>query len=266
VTLRIRFAARLLCGGSLLAAPVLSGCAQQSDGAKSAPALEVAVAPADPAPADPKPVLTEPLPSALPTAAQPPAPKPQQFEFPGDLGGKAISRVVTPDVARPLPPDRFGAAPRPRAVPAKVLEPDTATRAIFVPPPLLPPKPAPTRPTAPAEKVPLDIGVRADNVPARPALPVAPVVTERARDVNVPPPAPALGRPATDRVTLDDPTSELGNAVVVGEVVKVPVAPSGFQKVSVPDPFEFGEQVKPKVPPAAEPSAAPVPVNPQRVK
>jgi hypothetical protein len=92
------------------------------------------------------------------------------------------------------------------------------------------------------------------------------VVTERARDVNFPPPAPTLGSPVADRVSLDDPTTEFGNAEVVAGQVKVPLAPSGFFKAVIPDPFELGEQVKPKVPPTAEPSTAPVPVNPQRVR
>jgi hypothetical protein len=46
----------------------------------------------------------------------------------------------------------------------------------------------------------------------------------------------------------------------------VPLAPAAFLKVAVPDPFEFGGQVKPKVAPAAEPGLTPVPVNPRRVK
>ena len=84
--------------------------------------------------------------------------------------------------------------------------------------------------------------------------------------MNLPPAAPVLGRPLNERVSLDDPTGELGNAVVVSGAAKVPAPANGFVKVSVPDPFELGEQVKPKVPATAEPSAAPVTVNPQRVK
>ncbi len=114
--------------------------------------------------------------------------------------------------------------------------------------------------------MPVDFGAGADGAPAKPVLPVAVVETERARDVNLPPPAPVLGRPATDRVSLDDPTGEFGNAVVVAGAVKVPLAVSGFQKVAIPDPFELAEHVKPKVPATAEPSVQPVPVNPQRVK
>jgi hypothetical protein len=40
-----------------------------------------------------------------------------------------------------------------------------------------------------------------------------------------------------------------GNATVVANAVPVTLAPSGFLKVTVPDPFELGAQVKPGVPP-----------------
>jgi hypothetical protein len=102
--------------------------------------------------------------------------------------------------------------------------------------------------------------------PTEPPRPAAPGITERARDVNLPPAMPTLGRPAGDRVSLEDPTSDFANAAIVAPPVKVPLAPASFLKVSLPDPFELGEQVKPKVPPANEPGLTPVPVNPLRIK
>jgi hypothetical protein len=235
----------------------LAGCSQPVGESKvEPPAAPVVLAqPTGGTDADPKP---QPPPKRV---APPPT-----FAFPADQAGTALARVVSPDVTRPLPAERFGASPKPRPVPAKVLEPDATAHASYVPPPLLPPKPVSAKPAAPPEKVPLDLGTGADGAPAKLVLPVAAIDTARARDVNRPPPAPVLGRPLNDRVGLDDPTSELGNAVVASGAVKVPPAASGFVKVSVPDPFELGEQVKPKVPAAAEPSAAPVTVNPQRVK
>ena len=41
---------------------------------------------------------------------------------------------------------------------------------------------------------------------------------------------------------------------------------SRLETLSLPDPFELAGQVKPRVPPAAEPGRAPVVVDPQRVK
>ena len=77
---------------------------------------------------------------------------------------------------------------------------------------------------------------------------------------------PVLGRPLNERVSLDDPTSEFANAAIVAPGVNVPLASADFVKVSLPDPFELADHVKPKVPPAAEPGLKPEVVNPQRVK
>lgn len=239
----------------------LAGCSRPAADAPEKVASAVVIAPE---PSDSMAVPAEPK-APPPAPAQPPAPPPT-FVFAPDLTGQALPRVVAPPVPAKLPDERFGAAPKPRPVPAKYLEPESAPRASYAPPPLLPAKPGATTPTAPPEKVPFSFGTGADDLPAKPVLPVAAVVTERARDVNLPPPAPALGRPLADRVPLDDPTGEVGNAVVVAGTVPVPLGVSGFLKVVVPDPFELGTQVKPSVPPAAEPAVVPVEVSPQRVK
>jgi hypothetical protein len=245
--------------------PFLLGCSQQpeaeSGAARAADPPAAVIAPPQPiAAASAKP---NPQPQPQPKA-EPPAPPPT-FPFPPDQAGKAVAKVVAPDIARPLPVKRAGAAPVPRAIPVKLLEPEALPPANLAVPPLAVPKVAGPKPAAPKEKVPLDLGAGA-SAPGKPVLPVAAVVTPRARDVELPPPAPALGRPAADRVPFDDPTGDFGNAEVVGGSVKVPLAPSGFLKVAIPDPFELGAQVKPKVPANAEPSAAPVPVTPQRTK
>lgn len=246
---------------TLLAALAFAGCSQQPPAAPSPEPGAVVVAPVVvDAPA--------PKPETQPVAAQPapPVAEPPTFKFAPDLTGRAVSKAVAPGA--PLKPqtERFGAEPKPRAVPAKYLDPDPTARAVHALPPVLPARPAPVKPVAPAERVPLTLGAGADALPVALVLPVAPVVTERARDVNVPPPAPVLARQNTERVPFDDPTSEVGNAVVVANAVPVPLGVSGFLKITVPDPFELAEQVKPSVPPAAEPSPKPVEVNPQRVK
>jgi hypothetical protein len=196
---------------------------------------------------------------------QPKPPEPAAFEYPADLGGKSVAKAVAPD--RPaLAAERFAARPRPRKLPTRLLDPEPIPRGNYSLPPLLPKKAASVKPVAPPERVPVALGAGADAVPARPTFPVAAGVTERAPDVKLPPAMPTLGRPLTERVGLDDPTAEAGNAAITSPPVKVPLAPAAFLKVSVPDPFEFGAQVKPKVPPAADPGLAPVVVDPQRVK
>lgn len=234
------------------------GCSQQSAPQPAAvvePAVAVAPQPGAPAPA----------PEARPPAPKPPEPPPT-FEFPPDLTGQALSKAIAPAPPAKLPGERFGTEPRPRATPAKYLEPDPLAKTAHALPPVAPAKLPALKPVAPAEKVPVALGAGAGELPAKIVLPVAPVVTARAPDVNVPPPAPLLGRQNTERVPFDDPTSEVGNAVIVANSVPVPLGASGFLKVTVPDPFELAEQVKPSVPPAAEPSAKPVEVNPARAK
>jgi len=202
-----------------------------------------------------------------PIAAQPPKPPepPTVFDYPTDLGGKAVVKAVTPTIAK-LPTEKLEAKPKPRIPPTRLLDPDAVTKAEFVPPPILPAKPAESKPTPPAERVPLDIGHLADAIPAKPTFPVAAGIADRARDVKLPPAMAILGRPFTERVSLEDPTAELGNTGIVAPLVRVPVPQTGFLRVSLPDPFELGEQVKPRVPPAADLGLAPVVVNPQRTK
>ncbi|WP_439622269.1 hypothetical protein [Gemmata sp.] len=206
--------------------------------------------------------------TTVPVAVQPPKPPeppPTVFDYPADLGGKAVVRAVTPSLA-PLAKEKTAPAPKPRTPPARVVDPDPVPVARYAPPPVLPPKPGESKPTPPPERVPYDLGYLADAVPEKPTFPVKPGITQRAADVKVPPALPVLGRPATDRVGLDDPTAEAGNQAIVAPLVRVGLLPAAFLKVALPDPFELGEQVKPRVPPAIDPGLAPVAVDPQRVK
>ncbi len=203
---------------------------------------------------------------AAPDPATPPAPPAPTFSFQPDLTGKELPRVVVPGVGGPLRGERSAPEPKTRSVPKKVADPDALASARYSLPPLPPPRRPGARPAAPAEKLPANFSAAGEDPSARPILPVALIITEKARDVNVPPPAPVLGRPAPDRVSLDDPTSDLANAEVVAGVVKTPLAPSAFLKVTIPDPFELAGQLKPSVPPSLAPAPEPVPVNPERPK
>jgi hypothetical protein len=235
----------------------LAGCSQAADPPARA-AVDAGVA-----------IKPEPSPPALPVTADPPKPPatPAAFEYPADLGGQAVAKATAPD--RPaLTHERAVPAPKPRALPAKLLHPDAVAKvkANYRLPLVPPTKPAAVRLVAPPERVPVELGRGTDGIPSRPTFPVAAGVTQRAPDVKLPPAMPTLGRPLAERVSLDDPTAELGHAGIVAPPVKVPVAPASFLKVTLPDPFELGAQVKPKVPPAAEPGLAPVVVDPARVK
>ncbi|MBA4190134.1 MAG: hypothetical protein C0467_19290 [Planctomycetaceae bacterium] len=242
----------------LIAALGVTGCSQSLP--ESPPPTPVVVA-------TPTPSITT-TQTVEPIAAQPPKPPepPTVFDYPTDLGGKAVQKAVTPSLGKPLTTEKFGAVPKPRTPSDRVLDPDLVTKAKYVPPPVMPAKPAEVKPTPPAERVPFDLGLLADAIPTKPTFPVSAGITERARDVKLPPALPILGRPFNERVSLDDPTAELGNMGIVSPTIRVIVVPTGFLRVTLPDPFELGEQVKPRVPPAAEPGLAPVVVNPQRVK
>lgn len=263
---------------SAVAALGLAGCSQQPPEQQAQAATNVVVA-APPAAPDQRPpvplpeAVTTPQPApravaVVPAQTKPPEPPqpPTAFEYPADLGGKAVAKAVTPAMPAFTPTEKFAFVPKPRAVPARVIDPDPVSKATYVPPPVLSPRPGNVKPTAPPERVPVELGLGADVVPAKPTFPVAAGITERAQDVKVPPRLPILGRPPIDRVSLEDPTTEYGHAAIAAPRVKVAVGLSAFLKVTLPDPFELAAQVKPKVPPTAEPGLAPVVVDPQRVK
>jgi hypothetical protein len=142
--------------------------------------------------------------------------------------------------------------------------PDGIAKPVAVRPPAASPAPAAVLPHAPAERVPFDLGVGAADVPARPSFAVAAGIVVRAKDVSDPPPLATLGRQQTDRASLDDPTAEAGGAVIVNRKIEPELGRAEFFRVILPDPFEFATQVKPVVPPAADPGLTPVVVSPMR--
>jgi hypothetical protein len=201
------------------------------------------------------------------TVSTPKAPEPPPaFEYPTDLTGPVVMRAITPELPASPSIERFGIAPLARTAPAKILNPEATVKANYTPPTIMPVLSSGVKIAPPRETVPFDLGRGADSTPGRPSLPISAAITERARDVNLPPAMPTLGRPLTERVSLDDPTSEFGNIAIVAPSVNVPLASADFMKVTLPDPFELGEQVKPKIPPTAEPGMTPAVVNPSRVK
>lgn len=242
---------------SLFAAVVvLGGC--------SRPAAEPAPS-APPELANPVVLVTEEAPAGEPRE---PAPAPGGFEYPADQAGRLLARAVAPEAPAVPPLEWPGIGPVRRVPPAPVLspEPPPGLPARPVLPPVLPVSRGSVRPLPPPERVPWDLGWGAAAVPARPTFPVAPGITTRAPDVSRPPPLPPLGRPFAERVSLDDPTAELGHTAITSLPVRVAVEPAGFLKPTLADPFELAEQVQPHVPPAAEPGLALVVVPPQRVK
>jgi hypothetical protein len=246
---------RRVCATILIALTGVTGCGEKP---APQPAVVVKAPPVPPAAPVVRPA------AKIETPAKPKAPL--AFPFPKDEGGKAVAKVVAPQAPPPLPVERFDLAPKPRTPAASIVHPDPTLRPAYAPPPLLPAPTSGTVPTAPAERVPSDLGFGATAVPARPVLPNPPGITERAPDVNVPPKLAPLGRRVPDRASFDDPTSAAANAAIVRNSPTPSLIQSGFLRVGIPDPFELGEQVKPRIEPAAEPQVLPVPVNPHRPK
>lgn len=191
----------------------------------------------------------------------------EEFEYPADLGGRAVIRAVAPD--RPAVPPIEGHAMRPRTHAAPAVSVDYIARPAagkYAPVTAVPAGSPQVKLPAPPEGVPLELGSGSQATPSRPKFPASAMVIARSRDVALPPPLPMLGRPIRERVSLDDPTSEIANAAITSPAVTVPIEPAGFLRVSLPNPFELGEQIRPNAGPAVEPSSDPVPVDPRRVK
>ena len=187
-------------------------------------------------------------------------------EYRPDLAERVVEQAVAPDTPA-LPPIREKSRiERSLSVATEAFNANTTARPTFHLSPVLPKQLDVMRPMPPVERVPVDLGRGTHFVPARPTLPIKAVVTKRARDVSLPPPLPILGRPAADRVSLEDPTTELANAAIVEPRVKTSFAPAAFLKVGIPDPFELSEQIKSASSPSSEPGWTLVPVNPRRVK
>lgn len=249
----------------LLTAALLGGLAAGCGRTDPGPPAVAVAAPAPDAAPTPAAVTPSPTPVSQPAPQPPPPPPPPTvFPFPADAAGKALPAVVSPRPPAALPVERFGGAPKDRTPPARVVNPDGLGKAVAALPPVAPPRPTGFTPHAPAERVPFDLGVGAADVPARPSFPVTPGPVVRAPDVVAPPPLAILGRQLPDRAGLDDPTADAGGAVIVNRPVAPVLGLAEFLRVALPDPFEFAAQVKPVVPPAAEPGLAPVVVNPMR--
>lgn len=91
-----------------------------------------------------------------------------------------------------------------------------------------------------------------------------PGITTRAPDPAIPLPFPRLGRPSSERVSLEDPTADKQHSFLLAQTPAVALPPPQFQKTAIPDPFEFGEQIRPQLPATLEPGRYPAAAPPPR--
>ena len=209
-----------------------------------------------------------PQPAATATAEQPtlalpeqPAPKPAPpvVAAPTDLGGKAVEAALRTPAALPTdakPPT----APKPRASAFDTGDLPTPRLPLTPPASAALPKAKPGLPTPPPERAAPDVppplvGVTLKD---RPLLKADGPRNPLAVDV----PMTAWLRP--DRASVDDPTVDLSAARIIATPLPLPTDPLPFLKLTIPDPFEFKEQLKGKVGRDAEFATTPVVVTPEK--
>jgi hypothetical protein len=167
--------------------------------------------------------------------ADPDAP---MFRFPDDAGGAILTKLLPPTELR-------GPLNEPNPGPRRLLPPPGLESPAHPLPPTQAPLPrmagernrAPLRPRLIAEET--LAGLR-DPVPPHSQSFYSGVRTRiDSPDPSRPPPLPPLGQPVPDRASLDDATGDASAAAAVAAPTAGRVGPAPYQKVSLPDPFEF---------------------------
>jgi hypothetical protein len=226
---------KLLAG---LAAVGLTSCGQSS-----APP-EVAVVPAVAAAEKPQPAV-----GVEPAAKNDPVPDGGTFPFPDDTGGKALAKTLTPAAPPPLPAIA-PAVPKERKLPAYLNAPTPPLSDAASSVPRLGFAPIKeVRPVPLSDRVPLDLGGVAPNLPDRPEIATGPLTRTEGRDVSRPAELPILSpRPVPDRAPLADPTAEFTAASVVSPSLPLRTEPAGFVRINLPDPFEHAGAARVRTP------------------
>lgn len=219
----------------------LAGCAQ------GPVALQAAPDAVTPKPAPPAGVLAL---AEKPAGAEADAPA-EGFVFPTDKGGKLLEQRLTPAAKLPaLPEDP--AQPRHRAVPATIARPELPLPTNPIPVARLPLATSanPVRPRALADEPPLAHNKAEPSRPQRSELPTVALVRLPAVDAERPALLPTLAQPVLDREPLTDPTTDASLKAALAAVPPERTTPAPFVRESLPDPFENGQVVKVRTPPA----------------
>jgi hypothetical protein len=177
------------------------------------------------------------------------------FTFPDDAGGKALTKLVAPPVPTPMP-IAVPVVPTERRLPAFLDAPTPSTFDAASAPPRLPlPEAKPARPTALPERTPPDFGGLLPQLPPRGEFATGPLTRTEARNVNVPPELPPLSpRPVADRGPLTDPTTDFTARSVINPNLPLRTEPTGFVRISLPDPFEHADAARPRTPVVENPN------------
>jgi hypothetical protein len=222
------------------------GCNQSAPPAAAVVPVAANEAKADPAPKE--------KPAEVAKADLPPLADGGAFPFPDDAGGKALQKALTPSAPAAMP---VGApvAPKERKLPAYLNVPSPPLPdAASIPPRLGLPQNKPVQPSPLPERVPSDFGGTVPVLPGRSELPVGPLTRQEGVDLSKPAPLPTLGTRVADRAPLADPTVEFTAQSVVSTVLPLRTEPTGFLRITLPDPFENSEAARPRTPVVEDPN------------
>jgi hypothetical protein len=204
------------------------------------------------------PVAAIPIPTTAP-APQPVAVKIPHVVIPSDLGGKAVSQALVPSVDQGKLP--VTATPKPRESELDSGEIPQKPVPIVLPMAGMP-QAKPVRISPPKEKPPTDLGSRPTTMkiqtPYRPLVKAPSVMNPGASDVG------PLVRVVPDKASTDDPTADVLSGQVIDTKFPLPTEPLPFVRFTIPDPFEYGGQLKGKLPRETEFAIAPSLVNPEK--
>jgi hypothetical protein len=192
-------------------------------------------------------------------------PQHRGFEYPSDLSPH-LTQILMPDTPA-LPPYvvRHAHEPASKAgpIPEARWNPPTTWKGL----PLELRGTASTsdvRPPYPTERFsPYAVFVAAQ--PPKASLPPAVGITTRAPDPSLPPPLPPLSRFTSERLGFDDPTTDTHHAFLLTSPPRLTLPPVPFEKPEIPDPYVFGEHIRPQLPPQLEPGRRPDTIPPPRL-
>jgi|GEM_PF-1860130 len=196
---------------------------------------------------------------------------PQQrrgFEYPSDLS-PLLTQILMPDTPALPPPYvvRYAHEPASKAGPipeALWNPPTTTTTGKGLPLELRSTRSmSDVRPPYPPERFsPYAVFVTAQ--PPKVSLPLAVGITTRAPDPSLPPPLPPLSRFTTERLGFEDPTTDTHHAFLLTSPPRLTLPPVPFEKPEIPDPYVFGEHIRPQLPLQLEPGRRPDTIPPPR--
>lgn len=185
------------------------------------------------------------------------------FRLPSDDAGKALAKVLPParGPVRLTNPGRPALKPFPAPKIAGAEE-----ELLFTPPPPLGLPPAPLKlnrtPRLVTEEPPQARTARVD-VPEKPTFEPGKRARLASVDLEIPPLWLPIAMPLTDRVPLDDATTEASTATAIEAKLPPRTTPAPNLRLTIPDPYENRKPLTIKVPPEETSPVAARPVTPK---